>query len=273
MGVWLGLSLGLVLQAASSILGPQSLWGVACLAIPVLATIAWNRQIPRRVDLYQNGIDYRIGRRHHYVFWSQVVEIYQTPLYALHRPHRPTGAPDSWMYRLVRRDGRSVRLYNLESIRSLGLRVQQQVLRRHLPVALDAFHSGYTIRFGRRLAISLDGIRLSGKSLSWYEITEITIDEADDFQVTERRRPPARRRLAIRHVPNLLLLDQILLASQRAVGADPLDIAPHRGAIFDEPSTSASGEPSGFSQLLPGSDTRDEPDDSSGSQHRPRQPK
>ena len=105
-------------------------------------------------------------------------------------------------------------------------------------------------------------MRLRGRPLSWYEISEITLDEADELQVIERHRPEAPRRLPISQVPNLLLLDEILRASQRATLPDPLDLAPQRGALFDESPSPIGGE-----------EPLDDGEDADDSRDRPRQPK
>ena len=109
--------------------------------------------------------------------------------------------------------------------------------------------------------------------LAWHEIAEISIDETSELRVTSRHQPETPRRLSIRRVPNLLLLDGILRASQEATDKDPLDVAPQRGALFDGLASDVAGEgPGGSTQLLPGSDGNDDADDP-GLPDRPRRPK
>ena len=116
----------------------------------------------------------------------------------------------------------------------LGQRMQEQIARRQLPVALEAFRAGYSVRFGRRLTISLDGIRIGRARLSWHEVAEISIDETREILITERARPDSPRRLTIRHVPNLLLLDGVLRTSQETTHPDSAEVDRRRGTIFDD---------------------------------------
>ncbi len=273
LGAWFGVSLWVVLQTGYLIWGVRSLWSATVLMLPMAVGVAWVLRVPRRVDLYQNGLDYRVGRRHRYLFWNQIYEVYQTPLYALHRSCDAPQFPDAWMYRLVRRDGSTLRLYRLESIRTLGQRIQDQVTRRHLPLALDAFHAGYSIRFGRHLAVSLDGLRIGRHRLTWHGIAEISIDETRELRVTLRDQPDTSYQLAIRRVPNLALLDGILRASQGTSEIDPLDIAPQRSILFEDVELDdAAQETGGSTQLLHGHEGPDDGDDV-GPSHRPRHPK
>jgi hypothetical protein len=263
VGVWTGIALLAALQMAYLAGGIQLLGAVGGALAAVMVWVIWAINVPRRVDLYQNGIDFRVGRRHRYLFWNQIYEVYQTPLYRANRLARRQGdRPDLWMYRLVRRDGRSLRLTHLQSIRGLGRRIQEQVVRRHLPIALDAFRAGYCIRFGRHLSVSLEGIRLYHRLIEWHEIGQISIDEASQVKVTRRQPGKPAAHVAIQRVPNLLLLDGILRARQAAANMDSLDIASQRGAFsegpFEEPVSEDTG---GFTTLLSGDKQRDDSGD------------
>jgi hypothetical protein len=264
VGGWIGIALPGILQLAYVTGGRPLLSAVGCALAGVTVWLIWAIKVPRRVDLYQNGLDYRVGRRHRYLFWNQIHEIYQMPLYRVNRRERPEDNDhDLWMYRLVRRDGRSLRLSHLHSIRGLGQRIQEQVVRRHLPIALDALRAGYSIRFGRHLTVSLEGIRLQQTLIEWHEISQISIDEASEVRITRRRRGVSPAHVAIERVPNLLLLDGVLRARQAVTEVDPLDFAPQRGAFSDGPVEGSVGEDAGgFTQLLPGGALSDGADDS-----------
>jgi hypothetical protein len=237
------------------------IWTLIAAGTPALLLIVYVFRLlrrPYRVDLYQHGIDYQVGRRHEYLFWNQIYEVYQTPRRAIGRPAAGGNRVVGWSLRLVRRDGRRLRLSRLESIHGLGQRVQTHVLRRHLPLALDAYRAGYAIRFGRYLTVSRDGVRWRRKLLTWEEIAEIRIDEVEGVRVRMRRAGAASKRLAIRHVPNLLLLDSILRAGQELRWEDPLDVARRRSAWLDD-------DPSSSQLPLPAEDT--------SASRRPRHPK
>jgi hypothetical protein len=240
---------------------------------------------PRRLDLYQHGIDYCVAGRHRHVLWHQIAEIYQLPLQLPHGQERSHTGSSSWMYRLVCRDGRVLRLYNLEGIRSLALRIQKQVARRQVPLALDAFRTGYAVRFGRWLAVSLDGIHVGRRFVPWHDISEITLDESRDFEVMRLGNGAPALRIPTARVANLFVLDEVLQAArgQSQVADEELDIAQLRDVFREDARSIIAGESDGPDPLVsegwsssPGDEGTDDarwPDLMRALSHRPRQPR
>jgi hypothetical protein len=194
----------------------------------------------------------------------------------------------SCLYRIVKRDGRTVYLARFESLGDLGQRIQQQIADRQLPNAIDAFRAGYLVRFGRRMALSQDGIHLRGRLYRWSEVTEIRMDETSDLQIYVQGRARAAAKIAIGRVPNLVLLDQLLRVSQEMpdqLEEDELGLL--RSAFFESPppaSASTFFEDGSGNVLLDGYDWQDLDgvdrgeltiDDllQRGARHRPRQPR
>lgn len=219
---WLALTLALAAIVFRSF-GLDGALIAACLTLSwALAASIYRRK--RCVDLHQNGIELRHGGQHRWLLWNQLHEIYQTPLHDALSLRSRDRAPKKWMYRLVSRDGRSIRLHDLESLRELGTRIQEQFKRRHLPVALDAFRAGYNVRFGKHLSVSQEGIYFGSRLIAWEQIREITIDEAHEIQVLRVGDRNPKLRLSSSVVPNLLVLDGILRATQETSSSGEYDL-------------------------------------------------
>ena len=223
LGVWYGLSVGLLTGLA---LGTALLVGM----IAVLWTnfrMTW----PRMLELHQNGLEYTSWVRRRRIYWHQVCEVYRYPLHPL---LFFTGASQSpWAYRLVCRDGSQLLLHHFEGLGDLGERIEDQLSRRQLPMALSAYNTGYTLRFGRHLALNTEGIHVRRRFVAWHEIAEISLGMDDEFQITFRPKGERPLRISCRRIANLKVLDGVL-QSIRTGDADDLretDIA-HRRTDF-----------------------------------------
>lgn len=251
-------------------------------------------QRPRALQLYQNGLDYQSGRRNYRLFWNQVHEVYQVPLQLATTSARsgenggatPLTTGLGCLYRIVKRDGRVIYLSRLESLVDLGQRIQQHVCRRQFPAALDAYRSGYLVRFGRRLSISRDGVHVHGRLIRWTQITEISIDEAAEVRIWVHGKHRPAVRISAARVPNLALLDRLLRASQDLPDSRDDDLDLLRSAFREMPENSTlHGIQSDSTQLLlDGYDWQDLDDLDRGEvtlddlilrgpRHRPRQPR
>ena len=206
--------------------GSPFVWAITGVGILYFALALRRHPHFRRLVLYQNGLDYQSGKRHRTLFWNQVYEIYQQPEFsnweeqlrgwglAAVLGRRRLTDPDGWSYRLVQRDGRSIRLRGFESLRGLGMRIQGQIAQRQLPIAMDAFRAGYCVRFGSRLSISHHGLHFGTDLIPWNEISEISIDEASVLEVTRVGQTQACVSVACSKIPNLSVLDGILQLTQ-----------------------------------------------------------
>lgn len=164
---------------------------------------------PRRVELYQHGLEYSSWGRTRRLYWNQLSEIYQQRLY------RVSMARDDsydWLFHLVSRDGSRLRLHHMEGIRDLGRRIEQQFASRHLPMVVSAFCTGYTIRFGRRLTINTDGLHDRRRFVAWQNISEIALGINDELRITCFDDDQPAFRIPCRQIANLRILDGLLEA-------------------------------------------------------------
>jgi hypothetical protein len=179
------------------------------------------------VDLYQKGLHWTHGRRQAVVLWDEIRELYQTPVYRRLSLLSRDSAPHDWSYRLVCRDGRKLHLGRYDGIRGLGRRMQRETSRRMMPLVVDSFQAGYIVRFGRRLAVSDEGVHLGIKCLSWHAIADITVDEADFVRVARAGHAVRWVRIPVSQVANAHvlaeLLDMIRDSTARVFNLDRVD--------------------------------------------------
>ena len=168
------------------------------------------RRTERRIDLYQRGICLTKGRRHAIVLWDDVRELYQIPIYRPLAFLSRDSAPCGWSYRLFCRDGRKLHLSGYDGIHGLGRRMQRETSRRMMPLAIDSFQAGYVVRFGRRVAISDEGVHLGFKCHSWHEVADITVDEADYVRVARAGHAVRWVRIPVSQVANAHVLAKLL---------------------------------------------------------------
>lgn len=164
---------------------------------------------PRRIELHQHGLEYVMWGRPRRLYWNQLSEIYQQRLY---RASMARDDSQDWLFLLVCRDGSRMRLHHLEGMRDLGRRIEQQFSTRHLPMVISAFCTGYTIRFGRRLAINTDGLHDRRRFVAWHEISEIALGINDELRITCFNDEHPVIRIPCRQIANLRILDGLLEA-------------------------------------------------------------
>jgi len=232
----------LLCVAGHLVVGPVA-W---CLLVGVIGWEAYRRLLltygQPQLQLYQNGMAVRKTYGTQLIYWNQVYEIYQhyhrvNPLFSRE------SSPYCWSYRLVQRNGHIVRLRGFESIRGLGMRIQHEIAARQLPVALETYRTGYAVRMGRHLTISRDGIRVRNVTVSWDEIEQITIDEADDFQLTRIGETGIFASIPCAQIPNLFILDGILRGTYQEPEVDSDHQTPESSWEEVTPDFGSAGEP------------------------------
>jgi len=225
LGVWCGLSVGL--------LSGLGLW--TALVVGVTAVLWTNFRVtwPRLLELHQNGLEYFSWVRRRRVYWHQVCEVYRYPLHPL--LFATLASPSPWAYRLVCRDGSQLLLHHFEGLTDLGERIEDQLARRQLPMAMSAYSTGYTLRFGRHLALNTEGIHVRRRFIAWHEIAEISLGLDDEFLVSFRQKSERPLRIPCRRIANLKVLDGILQSIRTGEAEDlrETDIA-HRRSDFAE---------------------------------------
>jgi hypothetical protein len=285
IAAWSMLILLTTVQGAASCFGREVVWSAATVVLAAILAAVWYLNIPRRVDLFQNGLQVQWGRRSRRVYWNQVSEVYQAYLEPLGflRPERAA----TWQYRLISRDGTTLRLAWLEDIRDLGQRIEQQVVDRHLPMALDAYRTGYTLRFGRQLAVNSEGIHIRYRFIPWHDVAAISMVYHDHLTVTRVGDPRPSVRLSCVHIANLRILDSVLQAVRAGDAREIIDQEhrPQATGLHDALVSYASGPVEDRQQLLLQGFDGDDLDDLDagqisleellrrGPRHRPRHPR
>ena len=79
-----------------------------------------------------------------------------------------------------------------------------------MPRVVQSFESGYVVRFGRRIAVSDEGVHLGFKYVSWHEVADITVDEADYVRVARAGQAVRWIRIPVSQVANAHVLAELL---------------------------------------------------------------
>ena len=107
-----------------------------------------------------------------------------------------------------------------EGLRSLGLRIQTELTRRQLPSAVEAWRSGYPVRFGSELSVYQAGLQLGTRLVRWYEVREIALDEMLGVRIRYTSPTASSTQLEATEVPNLGLLAALLDAIRKEPAAE-----------------------------------------------------
>ena len=182
--------------------------GLAGLVFTILSL--FRRHVVRRIDLHQQGILWRKGGRRAVVLWDEICELYQIPVYRRLPPATRNSSPTAWSYRVVCRDGRRLHLAGYEGLRGLGRHMQRETLQRIMPKVIESFQAGYIVRFGRRVAVSDEGLHLGFKCLSWHAIADIIVDEDDAIRVARAGHGVRWVRIPVSQVANVHILARLL---------------------------------------------------------------
>jgi hypothetical protein len=139
--------------------------------IPILAIIYAVKGIANynvRVYTFTNGLIRAKGKAYDVIRYDQVAQVFFIS---------KKGAYGSVSYTLtlVRSDGTSCKFSSvIQYLGTLGSTVQSEVVRRHMPQALDAFRKGNTLSFGP-LTVSLQGIGNGRGTLPWNMVQPIIL--------------------------------------------------------------------------------------------------
>jgi hypothetical protein len=179
-----------------------------------------------RLDLYQGGLALRSRWHSRWIAWSELTEVYQIPLQVgWHRRSVPRGEADSrvvWRFRLVDRHRRTVSLFGWQDLQRVGERIQQEVTRRAWPRIEQDYRRGQRIRFGRRLAVSREGVHLGVDLLNWRCIAQAKVDPVDGLHIVPIHVCRPAWHVPAHRIANLPLLSS-LLEFARPTASPPQD--------------------------------------------------
>jgi hypothetical protein len=147
-------------------------WIVYILAIiPILAIIYAVKGIANynvRVYTFTSGLIRAKGKAYDVIRYDQVAQVF-----FISRKGRYGSV--SYTLTLVRSDGTPCKFSSvIQYLGTLGSTVQSEVVRRHMPQALDAFRKGNTLSFGP-LTVSLQGIGNGRGTLPWNMVQPIIL--------------------------------------------------------------------------------------------------
>ena len=142
----------------------------ALLALASYAYASYHRSL--NFTLYEDGFVHSDWNSEHAWRWEEVSEIYEI---IRHRNDRPS-IPINWSYELYNVDGERLNIGGLVDMRGLGEVLQREVTAKLRPRAEELYLSGGSIRFGRKLSISREGLISADKQLGWDEVGAIDVD-------------------------------------------------------------------------------------------------
>ena len=139
--------------------------------IPILAIIYAVKGITNynvRVYTFTNGLIRAKGKAYDVIRYDQVAQVFFIS-------KKGSYGSVSYTLTLVRSDGTPCKFSSvIQYLGTLGSTVQSEVVRRHMPQALDAFRKGNTLSFGP-LTVSLQGIGNGRGTLPWNMVQPIIL--------------------------------------------------------------------------------------------------
>lgn len=141
---------------------------ISCL-LGVLWFVLSKRQSDLRVLVFPEGLSYTKRGKTDIIRWDDVATVKQNIT-----RHQQGGTTHVYTVQLT--DGRKHTFSDgLAGVQNLGNTIQQEVTRRILPRAVEAYGAGETIPFGK-VSISKDGITRGKETLSWDQIKGVKLD-------------------------------------------------------------------------------------------------
>lgn len=140
-------------------------------AIPIVAVVYAVKGIidcNLRVYTFTNGVIRAKGKTLDVIRYDQVAQVFFIS-------RKGSYGTVSYTLTLVRSDGATFKISNtIQYMNTLGSTVQSEVVRRHMPQALEAFKNGNTLPFGS-LTVSFQGIGNGRGTLPWNMVQPIII--------------------------------------------------------------------------------------------------
>lgn len=206
----LGFAFGIWCLGHYTFIQSSRLWILASLASMICSAIGtlyiW-RGLSRRVHLHQHGFMSESYGESQLVLWSEISDIWQTPTQTgiSHRAERL-----NWTIRIQALDGRKIKLSGFDGIRAVAHRAQDALAERLFVNFQIAFQSGTWLRFGKKLAVSDEGLKVGMKAISWYEISDIVLDDRNGIRIGHCQEGTKWIQIPIGSISNFKLLGRLL---------------------------------------------------------------
>lgn len=155
--------------------------GLLLLALGVKLYFDFRGRLTVSAAVYEDGFAFTDRRNRRILCrWNDVTEVYETVIYRSRRLTHPRW----WQYTVHRNGGEPIRLDNaIMGIKNLGAAIQNEVDKRLLPQAIEAYKTGQTMMFGPRIGLNRQGIVFSGKLLTWEQVVEIKFGQLGSLQI------------------------------------------------------------------------------------------
>ncbi|EFH87461.1 DUF6585 family protein [Ktedonobacter racemifer] len=174
--------------------------------VPILVIIyAVNaiRTNNHKAFLYQGGFIYTSGSQLNVIRWDRVEAVWMKVV----RTSRYGSARHT--YTIKSPDGSQVVISShLKKVKELGDVIMNEVTRRHLPLARQAYASGVPVSFGD-LSVSLQGIGFRDKLLPWPEVKDVKLVNGS-VQVKKQGSMLSWATIDVAKVSNLPILLQLV---------------------------------------------------------------
>lgn len=157
--------------------------------------------------MHQRGLEFVQGDNRRAFLWEDICDVWQIPVYS---KSGQSGSPQGWTVRIQTVHGRKLTLDGFEGGREIARRTQNAISNRLLEHYCQAFESGSWVRFGKKLAVSDEGLNVGLKPISWYEISDIFLDEEDGVRIGHCQESTSWIHLPIGSIANFQLLTQLL---------------------------------------------------------------
>lgn len=178
--------------------------GIVCLA-GAIACIVWGivrwGSLIKSVDLHEGGVVWQDGGEHR-ASWDDIKDFYRTEIII-------NGAVNTRQVVIKTRKGReAVFGFALPNWKRLADRMQQETTDAQLPEAQAAFDDGETIRFGRELAVSRDGLVIKGRTIDNDRIRNLTV--RNGYLIVETSGKAGILEVSLGETPNIGVLLALL---------------------------------------------------------------
>ncbi len=184
--------------------------GALLLLVSVILFALYYHHKRRRVDLYTDGLLLTDWRRSRAIRWDDVTEVYASPVYRRTTRGYSHRRIVNWIYHVHTRDGERVKIGGLEGMGSLGRVIQEEITKRLLPQALDAYQAGDEVRFGPQLRLSQRGVAVGAKRLDWADIATVNLDQHNHVMILKKGQRLPWKQLGSDKVANPTVLKGIL---------------------------------------------------------------
>ncbi len=184
--------------------------GGTLILLAVILCVLYYHHKSRQVDVYAEGFVFTDWFRSLAFRWDDVTEVYASPIYRNTTRGYRSNRIASWLYVVHRNDGKKVRITGMTSVKALGKTIQSEVSRRLLPQVVDAYQAGDDVRFGPRLGLSQQGVRVGAKSLPWSQVARMKLDQDNVVTILQKGKRMPWKRISSAKVANPLMLETML---------------------------------------------------------------